>query len=72
MHGWFIGRKNHQVVGVPEIIPDTFNLFDPMIKISEIEVRKVLAKVVANGETRCAVDDLVQQPEQVLVLEFSA
>ncbi len=54
--------QDHQVVSVPEIIPDTFNLLDPMVESGEIEVGEILTEVISDRQARGAVDDLIQEP----------
>lgn len=68
----FIVVEDHQVISVTEIKTDPFYLFQPMVKISQIEVCKVLAKVVADWQTFSAIDDFIKQPQQISIFEFPA
>lgn len=63
MQRCLIRRQDHQVVGVPDIIPDTLDLFDPVVEIREVKIRKVLRQIVTDGKPGCAIDDLVEEVE---------
>lgn len=66
----FVMVKDHQVIGVTEIKTDPFFFLDPVIKIGQVEIGKVLAEIVANRQPGSAINDLVEQPKQVIVFEL--
>lgn len=38
----FVVMQDHQVIGITEIMADLFYLFDPVVKVSQVKVCKVL------------------------------
>lgn len=70
MKAWFVRRQYHDIIGIPEIIPDAFHFLDPVIEVGQVKIGEILAEVVADWQTWSRVDDLVQEPQQILILKF--
>ena len=58
----FIPGEDDHIIAVTKVIFYLQFLFKPVIKISQIEVGKILAQVISNRNTWGAIDDFVQEP----------
>lgn len=66
----FVWSKEDQIISISEVIPYPLDLFEPMIETGQVKVGEVLGEVVSDGKAICTVDNLFQEPEQVLILEL--
>lgn len=62
--------QDHDVISISVIIFYCLLLFDPVIEIGKVEVGQVLAQIVADRKPGRTVNDLVQKPQQIRVLEL--
>ena len=67
----FIPGKDDHIIAVTKVIFYLQFLFKPVIKISQIEVGKILAQVITNRQTGGTFNYLIQEPENILVFDFS-
>lgn len=58
----FTIRQDNDVICITEVIFNAALFLYPMIEVRQVEICKKLGKIVADGQTICAVDDLIQQP----------
>jgi len=65
--------KNHNVIGISEIILHALFLFQPMVEICKIEICEILRKIVADWDTAFnRINDFVKKPKQPGILDFPA
>lgn len=65
-----VGRQNHQVVCVAEIVFYALLLLEPMIEARQVEIGKILAEIIPDRNTGHAVDNLVQEREQPIIFQL--
>lgn len=70
--GSLVPGKYDHVVSIPEVMAHTPVLLQPVVEPCQVVIGKILAQIIADRKSGCAVDDLVQQPEKAFVLEFPA
>ncbi len=44
----FAGCQKYHIIRIPEIMPDMHLLFDPVVKVGEIQVGQILAQIVSD------------------------
>ena len=69
MQKLFAIRKHHDVVSVAVVILYASLFLHDVVKLSQIQICKILTYVVAYGHTVCAVYDVIQQPKEVRVFD---
>jgi hypothetical protein len=67
-----VRRQDHQIIGIAEIVSNPLNFLEPVIESRQVEIGKILAEIVPDRQAWGAVDDLFQEPKQVLILELTA
>ena len=67
---FFRSGKDHEVIGITEIMLYGFGFLHPVVEITQVEIREILAEIVADRNAWRRVNDFIEQPKQVLVFQF--
>lgn len=71
VEAWLVWRQDHQIIRIPEVIFHSQDLLDVVIEAGEVEIREILAEVVADRQADGAVDYFVQKIQQPVILDLA-